>query len=543
MINTLHIKNMGIIDDITIDLNEGFNVLTGETGAGKSLIIGSLQILSGGRFSKEIIRHGEKFAFVEMSLYLPNQGFEDDTVIVSRELNINGKNTCKINGRLVTVCELKKFMSNVIDIHGQNDNQSLLNVNTHIELLDDYAFDELKELKEKYKVFYDEYLKIKSELNRNYGDDKEKQRKLDLLNYQVNEIEIANLKKDEEEELESRRKIMMSSEKISTNLSEAENQISNNTIDSLNTAIKAMEKIEQYSKEYSPIIERLKNAYYEIQEVSYDISSLGEDMYYDEEELNSIETRIDLINSLKRKYGNNIEEILDYKEKINQEIFEIENLESYIISLKNELKKTEKEMLEIAKNINIIRNKYAEILSQKINNELKDLEMKNVRFAISVQFSKEGNYNANGLDKVEFVISTNVGEEAKSLIKIASGGEMSRIMLAIKSVLADVDKIPVIIFDEIDTGISGIAANATGEKLKNIARSHQVLCVTHLASIAAKGDYNYFVCKEVENEKTKTKVKQLNEDEVLKEIARISSGTITDISINHAKELRYQKTA
>ena len=543
MINTLHIKNMGIIDDITIDLNEGFNVLTGETGAGKSLIIGSLQILSGGRFSKEIIRHGEKFAFVEMSLYLPNQGFEDDTVIVSRELNINGKNTCKINGRLVTVCELKKFMSNVIDIHGQNDNQSLLNVNTHIELLDDYAFDELKELKEKYKVFYDEYLKIKSELNRNYGDDKEKQRKLDLLNYQVNEIEIANLKKDEEEELESRRKIMMSSEKISTNLSEAENQISNNTIDSLNTAIKAMEKIEQYSQEYSPIIERLKNAYYEIQEVSYDISSLGEDMYYDEEELNSIETRIDLINSLKRKYGNNIEEILDYKEKINQEIFEIENLESYIISLKNELKKTEKEMLEIAKNINIIRNKYAEILSQKINNELKDLEMKNARFAISVQFSKEGNYNANGLDKVEFVISTNVGEEAKSLIKIASGGEMSRIMLAIKSVLADVDKIPVIIFDEIDTGISGIAANATGEKLKNIARSHQVLCVTHLASIAAKGDYNYFVCKEVENEKTKTKVKQLNEDEVLKEIARISSGTITDISINHAKELRYQKTA
>lgn len=543
MINTLHIKNMGIIDDITIDLNEGFNVLTGETGAGKSLIIGSLQILSGGRFSKEIIRHGEKFAFVEMSLYLPNQGFEDDTVIVSRELNINGKNTCKINGRLVTVCELKKFMSNVIDIHGQNDNQSLLNVNTHIELLDDYAFDELKELKEKYKIFYEEYLKIKSELNRNYGDDKEKQRKLDLLNYQVNEIEIANLKKDEEEELERRRKIMMSSEKISTNLSEAENQISNNTIDSLNTAIKAMEKIEQYNQEYSPIIERLKNAYYEIQEVSYDISSLGEDMYYDEEELNSIETRLDLINSLKRKYGNNIEEILDYKEKINQEIFEIENLERYIINLKNELKKTEKEMLEIAKNINIIRNKYAEILSQKINNELKDLEMKNARFAISVQFSKEGNFNANGLDKVEFVISTNVGEEAKSLIKIASGGEMSRIMLAIKSVLADVDKIPVIIFDEIDTGISGIAANATGEKLKNISRSHQVLCVTHLASIAAKGDYNYFVCKEVENEKTRTKVKQLNEDEVLKEIARISSGTITDISINHAKELRYQKTA
>ena len=543
MINTLHIKNMGIIDDITIDLNEGFNVLTGETGAGKSLIIGSLQILAGGRFSKEIIRHGEKYAFVEMSLYLPNQGFEDDTVIVSREININGKNICKINGRLVTVCELKKLMSNVIDIHGQNDNQSLLNVNTHIELLDEYSIKDLKELKEKYNVFYEEYLKIKSELNRNYGDDKEKQRKLDLLNYQVNEIEIANLKKDEEEELESKRKIMMSSEKISTNLSEAENQISNSTIDSLNYAIKSMEKIEQYDAKFSPIIERLRNAYYEIQEVSYDLTSFEEDMYYDEEELNKIETRLDLINSLKRKYGNNIEEILEYKEKINQEIFEIENLESYIVKLKNDLRKVEKEMLELAKNMNIIRNKYADFLSQKINCELKDLEMKNAKFSISVEFSKECNFNMNGLDKVEFVISTNVGEESKALIKIASGGEMSRIMLAIKSVLADVDKIPVIIFDEIDTGISGVAANATGEKLKNIARTHQVLCVTHLASIAAKGDYNYFVCKEVENEKTRTKVKQLDEEEILKEIARISSGTISDISINHAKELRYQKTA
>lgn len=543
MINTLHIKNMGIIDDITINLNEGFNVLTGETGAGKTLIIGSLQILAGGRFSKEIIRHGEKYSFVEMSLYLPNQGFEEDTVIVSRELNINGRNTCKINGRLATVSELKRFMSNVLDIHGQNDNQSLLNVNTHIELLDGYAEKEIKELKEKYKLLYNQYLKTKAELNKNYGDDKEKQRKLDLLNYQVNEIEIANLKKDEEEELENRRKLIMSAEKISTSFAEAENQISNIVMDGMSIALKAMEKIEQYNPEYTNIITRLRDAYYEIQEVSYDISSFSEDMYFDEEEQNKIEERLDLINSLKRKYGNTIEEILEYKEKVNQEIFEIENLEGYILKLKNELKKIEKEMLEIARKINSIRNKYAEILSKKINSELKDLEMKNAKFGISVEFSKENNFNSNGLDKVEFVISTNIGEEAKSLIKIASGGEMSRIMLAIKSVLADIDQIPVIVFDEIDTGISGIAANATGEKMKNISKSHQVICVTHLASIAAKGEYNYFVCKEVENEKTRTKVKQLNEEEVLKEIARISSGTVTDISINHAKELRKTNVA
>ena len=543
MINTLHIKNIGIIDDITIDLNEGFNVLTGETGAGKSLIISSLQILAGGRFSKEVIRHGEKNAFVEASFFVPNNEFENDTVIISRELNVSGKNVCKINGRLVTVSELKSFMANIIDIHGQNENQSLLNISKHIELLDEYASDEIQNLKKQYKELYEEYLKIKSELAQNYGDDKEKQRKIDLLNYQVNEIEIANLKKDEEGELENRRKIIMSSEKISKNLAEAENQISNNTIDSLNVAIKSMEKIEQYNSEYSAIIERLKSSYYEIQEVSYDLSAFGEDMYYDEEELNQIEKRLDLINSLKRKYGNTIEEILNYKEEVNKEIYDIENLESYILKLKNDLKKTEKEMLEIARNMNIIRNKYAEILSLKINKELKELEMKNAKFGIDVIFSNEKLFNSNGLDKVEFVIATNVGEDAKSLIKIASGGEMSRIMLAIKSVLADVDKIPVIIFDEIDTGISGIAANATGKKLKNIARNHQVLCVTHLASIAAKGDYNYFVSKEVVGNKTKTKVKQLDEEEVLKEIARISSGVISDISINHAKELRYQKTA
>ena len=367
MINTLHIKNIGIIDDLNINFNEGFNIITGETGAGKTLIINSLQILSGGRFSKEIIRNGEKNAFVEMSLYIPNCGYEDDNVIVSREINISGRNVCKINGRLTTVSDLKKFMSNIIDIHGQNDNQSLLNVNTHIELLDAYSSKDLKSLKKEYKKLYEEYLNIKSELNKNYGDDKEKQRKLDLLNYQVNEIEIAALRNGEEEELENRRKIILSSEKISVNLSEAENQINNNIIDGMNTAIKLLEKIEQYDSKYSEIITRLRNSYYEIQEVSYDISSFGEDMYYDDEEQNKIEERLNLINSLKRKYGNTIEEILDYKEQVNQEIFEIENLENYIIKLKKDLKTLEKEMVEIARNKSFIRTKYAEKLSKNKN--------------------------------------------------------------------------------------------------------------------------------------------------------------------------------
>ena len=326
MINTLHIKNIGIIDDITINLNEGFNVLTGETGAGKTLIIGALEILAGGRFSKEMIRKGEKNSYVEMSVYLPNSEYEDDTVIVSREINISGKNTCKINGRLVTVNELKKFMGNVIDIHGQNENQSILDIGTHIELLDDYASEKIKDLKLKYQKLYEEYNKIKLEINKNYGDDKEKQRKLDLLNYQVTEIENANLKINEEEELENTRKIMMSSEKIAVNLSEAEEQLNENTIDSMSIVIKSLEKIEQYNEEYEKIASRLKECYYEIQEASRDISCLNSDMEFNEEEQAKVEERLDLINSLKRKYGNNIKEILDYKNKINQEIFEIKNL-------------------------------------------------------------------------------------------------------------------------------------------------------------------------------------------------------------------------
>ena len=264
-------------------------------------------------------------------------------------------------------------------------------------------------------------------------------------------------------------------------------------------------------------------------------------MYFDEEKQAEVEERLDLINSLKRKYGNNIEEILVYKEEINSEIFEIENLESYIISLKTKLKQSESKMAKLASQMNLVRKKYAEELASKINIELKDLEMKNAKFGIKIDFDTENNFNKNGLDKIEFVIATNVGEEAKSLVKIASGGEMSRIMLAIKNVLADFDKVPVIIFDEIDTGISGVAANLTGEKMKQISKNHQVICVTHLASIAAKGDYNYFVCKEIENEKTKTRVKQLSEEEVLSEIARISTGTVTDISLKHAKELRCMK--
>ena len=538
MINTLHIKNIGIIDDVTIDLNEGFNVLTGETGAGKTLIIESLQILSGGRFSKEMIRRGEENSFVEASFYLPNLNFEDNMVVISREISLKGKNTCKINGRLVTVTELRNFMKNIIDIHGQNENQSILDLNNQINLLDEYSEKELKVFKNKYTSLYEEYIKIKAELDKNYGDDREKQRKLDLLNYQLKEIEDAKLKKEEEKILEEKIKLINSSEKISQNLQESETQINNNIVDSMNYVIRLLEKIEQYSSKYAELVFRLKNSYYEIQEVGLDINSISKDNYFNEEEKFDIEERLDLINSLKRKYGSTIDEILKYKNNIKNEIYEIENLEGYINSLKSKLRNLEEEMMKLAEKMHNIRIKFSQDLSSKINKELKDLEMKNATFSVKIEFNESKKFNKNGLDKIEFLISTNRGEEEKSLIKIASGGEMSRIMLAIKTILASVDKIPIMIFDEIDTGISGIAANVTGEKMKKISKSHQVICVTHLASIAAKGEYNYFISKEILENKTRTTVKLLNEEETLMEIARISSGSITDISLNHAKELR-----
>lgn len=534
MINILHIKNIGIIDELTINLNSGFNVLTGETGAGKTLIIDSLNIISGGRFSKEMIRKGEEYSFVEAQIF--NEKSEEN-IIVSREINLKGRNICKINGRLVTVAELKEFMSKKIDIHGQNDNLNLLDTNNQIEYLDNFADEEIHELKDNYRSLYEKYLYVKNELNSNYGDEKEKQRKLDLLRYQVNEIEEANLKVREEEELENENKLINNSEKIYNNLYKANELIENSAIESISTAVRNMEKIEEYSKEYENISKALKSVYYDLQEINRDLQDSNNDIYFDENKKIEIAERLDLIYTLKRKYGNNIQEILEYKIELEKEIQQIEGLEDYINKLNTQKQELEIKMKKIAEELNIIRNKNAVKLSKGINKELKDLEMANSEFNVEVKYL-ENEFNKNGLNSVEFKIRTNIGEDMKSLAKVASGGENSRIMLAIKTVLADVDKTETLVFDEIDIGISGLAADKVGEKLKIISNKHQVLIVTHLANIAAKGDYNYYIHKEVEENKTKTKIDLLNEEQTLKEVARIASGKVTKETIEHAKILR-----
>ena len=536
MITTLHIQNIGIIDDLNVELGNGFNVFTGETGAGKTLIIDAINIISGGRFSKEMIRKGADFSFVELNLYLPeNELAIDDNIIVSREINLNGKNQCKINGRMVTVAELKEFMNSIIDIHGQNDNQKILNTKYHIKYLDNYGGDKIKTNLDSYKELYKKYVEIKTALKENLGDDKERQRELDLLQYQFDEIDKANLKANEEEALKEKSTLFQNSEKINNSLSEA-NEECDNAIDLVNNAIKALDKISGIDEKYNQKLSELKSIYYEIDEFSRDIASLNDDVYFDEDERNEIEERLDLITSLKRKYGNSIEEILEYRDKIEADINRINNLDETNEKLRKELKDIENKMEEYGKKLHEDRVKISTELCEKINKELQELEMPNAKFYIEISDNKT--FNKRGKDNIEFYISTNVGEDKKELAKTASGGEMSRIMLAIKTVFANTDNTPIMIFDEIDTGISGKAANSVGTKLKLIGKNHQVICITHQPSIAAKGDQNYYISKETKDDRTHTLIKHLKELEVLNEIARIASGTISDISLAHAKELR-----
>lgn len=535
MITTLHIKNVGIIDDLTIELDKGFNVLTGETGAGKTLIIDSINIISGGRFSKEIIRRGEEYSFVELNLFLENDDeFPDGNVVISREVHLNGRNTCKINGRLVTVTELKNFMSNIIDIHGQNDNLKILSKMYQIDYLDNYCGKDLLKLKLDYSEKYSKYLEIKKKLKENLSDNKERERKLDLLQYEFDEIDNANLKIDEENELNEKRNIYLNSEKISTSISQTVDS-SDKAMAMIGNAVKAIEKIANIDSKYDKKLEEIRNIYYELEEFSHEINLMNDDMYFDENEINELESRIDLIHTLKRKYGNSIEEILRYKDSIETEINRINNLDEENEKLKNELEQVIGSMNTISLKMHDFRSDISVKLNDRINCELVDLEMKNAKFNAKVKLVDD--FNQFGRDDVEFYISPNVGEEENELSKIASGGEMSRIMLAIKNVLANIDDTPVLIFDEIDTGISGKAAKSVGKKLRRIGEMHQVICITHQPSIAAVGNSNYFIYKNTIDGRTATAVKKLNKEEVVEEIARISNGEVTNIAKQHALEL------
>lgn len=532
MLGQLHIKNIGIIDDVTINFEDGLNILTGETGAGKSLIIDSINAITGARMTKEIIKYGESMALVEACFFIG-----DETKILTREFFQNGRNVCKIDGRMVTLGELKTVGENLIDIHGQHDNQSLLNEKTHINLLDSFAQKELEKLKEKYLVEFNEYKEIKEKIKKSYGDPTERARRIDLLRYQKDEIEVAKLSEEEELSLENRRNIIMNSEKIARSLSKTYSVLDEIVVQNIGDAAHELSLISNIDDKYEKLLQTVNDSYYSLKDAASEAMTYLEDVNFDENEQNEIEERMDLIYSLKRKYGADISKILSYLEEIKEELNFLENSEEIIKNLEKELSQKELNLKELAQKIRDVRKKYSKIIEDKVNKELQDLEMK--KAYIEFEFQESETFLENGMDIVQIMICTNVGENVKPLAKIASGGEISRVMLALKTVLCMYDNIPTMIFDEIDTGISGQAGKAVAEKMKIIGKTHQVICVTHLPVIAASGDANYLIEKEAKDGRTNTKVIKLNEEETIKEIARILAGNeITKTVLDHAKELR-----
>lgn len=535
MLGQLHIKNIGIIDEITVNFDENLNIITGETGAGKSLIIDSINAITGSRVSKEIIRTGTDMAFVEACFF----GDNEDTIL-AREIYQNGRNICKINGKMATVSELKEIGEKLIDIHGQHDNQSLLDPKTHLELLDNFAGTNLYKIKEEYSQNLEKYREVTAKIKSNYGDEQERARRLDLLNYQIDEIEMARLKPTEEDELLSRRKILMNSEKIAKSLNTSHEAIDNVILESLSNVTRSITNISDLDEKYNTLLTQINDSYYNLQDVVSTLSEYSSEIDFSENEQEEIEERLDLINNMKRKYGNTIEDILAYYDKVCEEKHFLENSEEIINKLKNEQQELIVKLDKIADDITAKRKECAENIEVKINEQMQDLEMK--KAYLKFEFNKSEIYLDNGKDNVQLLICTNVGDDLKPLSKIASGGEISRVMLAIKTVLGEYDSVPTMIFDEIDTGISGQAGKAVAEKLKIIGKTHQVICVTHLPSIVAAGSSNYYINKVVKNGQTRTQIKKLNEEETIKEIARVIAGDdITDAVIEHARELKNNK--
>lgn len=555
MLEYLHIKNVALIDEQTINFNEGLNILTGETGAGKSMVIDSINFVLGEKVSKDFIRNGQESALVEILFFLKDnkviEAIKDmdieldayNSLIISRELNKSGRTVCKINGRVSTIIMVKEISSLLIDIHGQHQHQSLLNPSKHIVLLDQFCTEEFFKLKHKLNEQYHEYKNIQNTINQLIGDESQRQQKIDILQYQVNEIENANLKVDEEENLLQQRKILASTEKLSKGLEEINILLNGDEFNSdgvisqigrISTLLKDLSSIDSSLDEVSKLADTVE---LQLDEMLLEIRHYNKEIDHNPESLYEIETRLDLIYNLKKKYGSNIKEILDYYTKTKNQLDFILNSEEQLKKLNKDLKSKEKNIIELCQKISDARKSKADEVQKQIEDTLIDLEMKSAKFKI--QIDKRENFTDNGWDKVEFLISANRGETLKPLSKIASGGEMSRVMLAIKTVLADIDNIETLIFDEIDTGVSGRTAQKVAEKMKYISNNHQILCITHLPQIAAMADSHYLIEKKEQNNRTVTQVFDLTVEQSILELARLIGGaTITNTTITAAKEMK-----
>ena len=552
MLSYINIKNMGLIEELSLELNDGLNILTGETGVGKSIIINSINFGLGGRVNKDLIRQGCEYGYVELMFQVKESmiceletlfgiKIENNELLVSRKLLDGGKNICKINGETTTVSMLQGMTDYLIDVHGQHEHQSLMNVKRHIDILDQFCEKETAGVKEKLVVYCDKYIEIKKELSLLIGNDIDRERKIDLLKYQIDEITAASLLENEEEELNEKRKILASSEKLMKGIGKVYKILYDepSVIDQAGKCISELEYLSSIDEKINEFHIMLKEAYIQMEEVASNVRDYAENIEHSPEATNKVERRLDTIYNLKRKYGSSIAQILLYNERIQNELDFIAGSEENIAKLKQEQIKIEEEIRELCEQISSKRKQSAAKIKEKIEQILNDLEMKNVRFEID--FNRKQNFDKNGYDEVEFLFSANKGEKVKSLDKIASGGEMSRVMLAIKTVLADTDNIETLIFDEIDTGISGYTAQKVAEKMALLSKKHQLICITHLPQIAAMADYHYNINKNSENDKTVTNVKLLNENDIINELARLITGAeTTEITIKHAEEMKEQ---
>ena len=549
MLRELRLNNLAIIKNLDLEFNDKFIALTGETGAGKSIILNGISLLIGERSQTDMIRNGAQGLFAEgvfelnenQKKRLDELGFEieDDELIITRYFDRNAKSKITVNGSRMTLSRLKELMVNIIDLVGQHEHQFLLNSDYHLHLLDRFLDDEGKMLSKKIRESVNKIKKLNLQIG-NIEEEKSKiAEKKDILEFQLNEINSLELKENEDNELEEEYKILFNAGKISEKLEETSQFLKEgefSILTALGRAKRNLEQLSDLSESYSELYDKIESVLYEVEEISYSVDNFVGDVEIDDKKLEKIVERIDNINKLKLKYGSTITEILEYRDKIEKDLslvnFESEELEN----LKKEKSELVGQYFQDSERLSEIREKIAENLQNTVDVQLDDLNMENAKFKVEITKTQE--ITIYGIDNAEFMIAANVGETFKPLAKIASGGEISRIMLALKTVFSAVDNISVLIFDEIDTGISGETVRRVAEKLRELSKNTQIICVTHSPQIAGKAQQQFFIKKEIENNFTETKVHELNNEERIREIARIISGdNITEASINHAKEI------
>lgn len=551
MLKNLYVKNLALIDEAEVEFGEGLNILTGETGAGKSILLGSVNLALGAKAGKEMIRQGADYALVEMTFIVDSKDkferlkeldvlMEDDQVVITRRFG-EGRSVSKINGESVNVSTLKAVTGILIDIHGQHEHQSLLYKSNHLEILDKYAKAEIDKPKSDLKEAYKRYIKAKENLSEFTMNEEERLRECSFYQFEINEIEEANLLEGEEEELMAKHRKFTNSQKIMSAMAAVSECImgghGEGAADGVGRSLKEVASVLTYDEELTGIYSQLENVDALLSDLSRDITDYIDSGEFDEEEFFAVEKRLELIHKMQSKYGRTVADILEYLDMRKEKLAALENYQQNKELAEREMQTAYEEACGYAAQISAIRKKAAKGLAKEIEAGLKELNFLEVHFDVEVRELEE--FNATGRDEVEFMIAVNPGESLKSLGKVASGGELSRIMLAIKNVLSDKDEVDTMIFDEIDTGISGITAQAVSEKLKSISTNRQVICITHLAQIAAPADQHFLIEKMVKDGKTVTEIRRLDDEAIILELARIIGGAqITEAVLESAREMK-----